>query len=136
VYPHRLPAGSSSAPLYFVDVGANDGVSLSQTLALERDLGWRGVCVEASDPHFAALVLSRPTCRCAHACLSGVANATVAFALDHTVLVDGGAKSARAALTQQLRATCVSLKESQGAPTASILTRSLSFSLSLSFSFF
>ena len=30
----------------FVDVGANDGVSLSNTLTFERDRGWTGLCIE------------------------------------------------------------------------------------------
>lgn len=71
-------------------MGANDGVSLSQTMALESSFGWRGVCVEASDPHFAALELSRPNCYNAHACLASIPNQTVDFALDHAVLINGG----------------------------------------------
>jgi hypothetical protein len=31
---------------FFVDLGANDAVHFSNTLALEVELGWRGVCVE------------------------------------------------------------------------------------------
>ena len=36
---------------FYVDVAANDAVHLSNTLLLERDLGWGGVCVEAN-PRF------------------------------------------------------------------------------------
>jgi hypothetical protein len=59
-------------------------------MALESSFGWRGVCVEASDPHFAALELSRPNCYNAHACLASIPNQTVDFALDHAVLINGG----------------------------------------------
>jgi len=38
----------------FLDVGSHDGVHYSNTLALERDYGWTGVCVEA-DPEVAEL---------------------------------------------------------------------------------
>jgi ribosomal protein L21E len=31
---------------YFVELGANDGISQSNTLYLEKYLGWRGVLVE------------------------------------------------------------------------------------------
>ena len=33
-------------PGYFVEAGAHDGVTHSNTAALERDHGWRGLCVE------------------------------------------------------------------------------------------
>ncbi len=31
---------------YFVDIGANDGKTLSNTYMLERDYNWNGICVE------------------------------------------------------------------------------------------
>jgi hypothetical protein len=31
----------------FVDIGAYDGIIMSNTYYLERELGWTGVCVEA-----------------------------------------------------------------------------------------
>lgn len=31
---------------YFVDVGAHNGETDSHTLVMERDLGWKGICVE------------------------------------------------------------------------------------------
>lgn len=30
----------------FIDIGANDGVSLSNTYYLEKELGWKGICFE------------------------------------------------------------------------------------------
>lgn len=30
----------------FVDIGANDGISLSNTYYLEKELGWKGICFE------------------------------------------------------------------------------------------
>merc|ERR1719433_2070174 len=32
---------------FFVDLAANDAVKLSNTLMLERDFQWNGICVEA-----------------------------------------------------------------------------------------
>jgi FkbM family methyltransferase len=43
----------------FVEVGANDGVSLSNTLTFERDRGWRGLCIEPNPTVFAALEAAR-----------------------------------------------------------------------------
>ncbi len=34
---------------FFVDIGAHDGVSLSNTLLLEEQFGWNGLCVECND---------------------------------------------------------------------------------------
>ena len=47
----------------FVDVGANDGVSLSNSLYFEEEYEWTGVCVEADPAIFPALVLNRPKAR-------------------------------------------------------------------------
>jgi FkbM family methyltransferase len=40
---------------YFLDFGAFDGVTLSNTWVLEHELGWRGVCVEPNPKAFAEL---------------------------------------------------------------------------------
>ena len=55
---------------YFVDVGAYDGIYLSNSYAFER-LGWQGVCIEAS-PRYAALCRqNRPRSICHQvACLA------------------------------------------------------------------
>lgn len=46
---------------YFLDFGAFDGVTASNTLALERDLGWKGISVEANPTYYPALCESRST---------------------------------------------------------------------------
>lgn len=43
---------------FYVDIGANDGVSLSNTKVLE-DIGWEGICVEPLPNSFEKLVNSR-----------------------------------------------------------------------------
>ena len=42
----------------FVEIGANDGLSGSQTLVLERCLGWDGLLIEANPTTFATLLSS------------------------------------------------------------------------------
>jgi len=44
---------------FFVDVGAYDGVTYSNTCFLERELGWRGICFEANPRAHAKLVAAR-----------------------------------------------------------------------------
>jgi hypothetical protein len=53
---------------FFLDSGASDGVSGSNTLLLESRFGWQGICVEANDELFARLVRAR-RCTCVNYCL-------------------------------------------------------------------
>jgi FkbM family methyltransferase len=54
---------------FFVDVGAFDGIYLSNTYFFEQ-LGWTGICVEAFPPYFSLCVRNRPGSKCHHtACL-------------------------------------------------------------------
>lgn len=43
---------------FFVDIGANDGISISNSYLFER-LGWRGFCVEANPQTYATLKQNR-----------------------------------------------------------------------------
>jgi len=54
----------------FVDVGAYDGVILSNSIAMERDLGWTGVCLEPNPSIYNELKQNR-TCKCVNYCISG-----------------------------------------------------------------
>jgi len=45
--------------LFFVDIGANDGESWSNTLFLEKNLGWSGLCIEPHPTMFNKLVATR-----------------------------------------------------------------------------
>jgi len=54
---------------FFVDIGAHDGVSLSNTVFFERHRGWDGVCVEPMPERFAQLQSNRQ-CRCVQGCVS------------------------------------------------------------------
>lgn len=44
---------------FYVDIGAHDGLVHSNTLLLERDYGWNGVCVEPQDVPFEQLAAAR-----------------------------------------------------------------------------
>ena len=48
----------------FVEVGANDGVLLSNTKMLEESFGWRGVCIEPNPQLYPKLVANRPLAFC------------------------------------------------------------------------
>lgn len=53
---------------FFLDSGASDGRRGSNTFALERDFGWRGICVEPNDVLFERLRNQR-TSVCVNCCL-------------------------------------------------------------------
>lgn len=63
---------------YFVDLAANRPILGSNTRALERDFGWRGVCIEADPEHRLALLEER-SCVVVGAAISDVPS-TVGFA--------------------------------------------------------
>lgn len=54
---------------YFVELGAGDGRTHSNTFVLERDYDWTGVVVEAN-PSFSDALKANRTCHCVSACLS------------------------------------------------------------------
>jgi FkbM family methyltransferase len=53
---------------FFVEAGALDGIHVSNTLLLEQDYGWSGLCVEPDPELFEKLCRNR-LCACANACL-------------------------------------------------------------------
>lgn len=53
---------------FFLDIGANDGISLSNTYFFEK-LGWNGICVEPNPELFNKLEQSR-LCHCINACIT------------------------------------------------------------------
>jgi len=53
---------------FFLDSGASDGVKGSNTLVLENEFGWRGICIEPNPTFFDSLVRHR-RCHCLCCCL-------------------------------------------------------------------
>jgi FkbM family methyltransferase len=53
----------------FVDIGAHDGISYSNTYFFEKNLDWKGICVEPNPDQFAKLVKNR-LCACVQACVA------------------------------------------------------------------
>jgi hypothetical protein len=54
---------------FFLDSGAADGVSGSNTLLLESSFCWTGICIEPNRALFKALAKNRPSCCCINCCL-------------------------------------------------------------------
>jgi hypothetical protein len=55
---------------WFLDLAAYDGETMSNTLTLERDLGWTGLAIEAA-PEYYALLKERRTCQTCDSCIDG-----------------------------------------------------------------
>jgi FkbM family methyltransferase len=54
---------------YFLDVGAYNGVTISNTFHLEKELGWTGICVEPLPTAFEELRANR-SCICENVCVA------------------------------------------------------------------
>ncbi len=63
---------------YFVEFGATDGVMLSNSLLLEREFGWTGLCAEPNPKFFRQLVVNR-RCKVLPACIGSVTGERVKF---------------------------------------------------------
>ena len=44
---------------FFIDIGAHNGITLSNTYFFEKKMGWRGICIEPYPDRFTELVKSR-----------------------------------------------------------------------------
>ncbi|MDP3071623.1 MAG: FkbM family methyltransferase [Opitutaceae bacterium] len=64
---------------YFLDIGAHDGITISNTFILERKYAWKGICVEANPSSFSLLLKNREA-KCLNICLDSK-NGEVEFAL-------------------------------------------------------
>lgn len=49
---------------YFLEIGAFDGITCSNTYLLERDYFWKGICVEPVPYNFEKLKINRPKAIC------------------------------------------------------------------------
>ncbi|MDN3506145.1 MAG: FkbM family methyltransferase [Simkaniaceae bacterium] len=53
----------------FVDIGAHDGITYSNTYFLEKSLGWSGICIEPMQNRFDELQKARD-CTCIQGCIA------------------------------------------------------------------
>lgn len=51
---------------YFVEVGAADGIDLSNTYLLETKYKWKGICVEPIPEQYKKLITNRPNSKCSN----------------------------------------------------------------------
>jgi FkbM family methyltransferase len=63
---------------FFIELGACDGLYLSNTLFFERTLGWNGICIEPNNVYFQELEKNRK-CNISNDLISSESNKTVDF---------------------------------------------------------
>lgn len=68
-----------SDDLFFVDVGAHDGITWSNTYSLEKDHGWKGICIEPIKSVYDRLIKNRKVL-CYNQCIYSK-NTDVVFSL-------------------------------------------------------
>lgn len=71
----------------FVDVGAHNGLDLSNTLFYEQELGWRGICIEPHPLAFKKLIQNR-SCLCINCCVSNVSGVVDFLQIDNDVEIN------------------------------------------------
>jgi len=55
---------------FFVDIGASDGTTFSNTCFFERSLGWKGICIEPAPDAFELLCQRRRNSICIEGCIA------------------------------------------------------------------
>jgi FkbM family methyltransferase len=91
---------------YFVECGATNGIRASGTCVLEKHYGWDGICVEANDAQYPALVRNR-SCRTDNRALYSESDLTLEF-------VALSFHRGRSGLERHLRPTTRELAEAEG----------------------
>ena len=64
---------------YFVEVGAYDGFTISNTYLLEKNYGWKGICIEATPYRIQDLKNNRPNAICIETAVFSESNLELDF---------------------------------------------------------
>ena len=64
---------------FFIEVGASDGIELSNTYLLETKYNWRGICCEPIPAKFEKLVINRPKATCIKDAVYSTSGLTLTF---------------------------------------------------------
>jgi len=64
---------------YFIEIGASDGIQLSNTYLLEKKYNWKGICCEPIPERFRSLVVNRPNSICFNEAVYSQSGLTLAF---------------------------------------------------------
>ena len=77
---------------YFVEVGASDGIELSNSFLLETKYKWKGICCEPIPLRFQKLVVNRPNSICFNDAIYSKSGLSLTFSIAHADLCSGISK--------------------------------------------
>ena len=69
---------------FFVDIGAADGIAISNTYLLEACVNWKGICVEPNPINYNKLILNRPNSICCDKAIYNKTGLILDFDISHT----------------------------------------------------
>jgi len=69
---------------FFIEIGASDGIELSNTYLLEKDYNWKGICVEPIPEKFKLLCNNRPNSICCSDAVYNESNKQVIFDISNS----------------------------------------------------
>ena len=73
---------------YFVEIGASDGITLSNTFLLEKSYGWKGICVEPIPEMYEKCKQNR-SCICSNLAVYNTSGQKVSFDIAENSLLSG-----------------------------------------------
>jgi FkbM family methyltransferase len=73
---------------FFVEIGASDGINLSNTYLLEKSYNWKGICVEPIPRDFLQLKMNRPNSMCCDNAVYNISGLVLEFdiSIEHNLL--------------------------------------------------
>jgi FkbM family methyltransferase len=73
---------------FFIEIGASDGINLSNTYLLETQYKWKGICCEPIPYNFEKLVKNRPNSICYDEAVYSNSGLTLNFDISHSIYSD------------------------------------------------
>ena len=77
---HVLKIYNNKKNGYFVEIGASDGINLSNTFLLEKQYEWKGICIEPIPEKYNELIVNRK-CICENVSVYNESDIEVEFAI-------------------------------------------------------
>jgi FkbM family methyltransferase len=74
---------------FFIEIGANDGITLSNTYLLEKEYNWKGICCEPNPIIFQNLIVNRSKSICCSEAVYNSSDNYIIFKLKNNSLLSG-----------------------------------------------